>query len=127
MIPTSAQAKAEQIVLPSEETLTVPSFDCPLKYVVYPGIQLEPNQYTVDETTMARHPSGSPGLTMHRATASSCLAAETATKAAPQANMEAKANALTHAYVRKVRTCSYIRRRRDDVPGEAQSNQNRWG
>ena len=39
MIPTSAQAKAEQIVLPSEETLTVPSFDCPLKYVVYPGVQ----------------------------------------------------------------------------------------
>jgi hypothetical protein len=46
-------------------------------------------------------------LTVHRETASLCLAAETATKAAPQANMDVKANALTHAYVRKVRTCSY--------------------
>jgi hypothetical protein len=45
-------------------------------------------------------------LTVHRETASLCLAAETATKAAPQANMDVKANALTHAYVRKVRTCS---------------------
>lgn len=45
-------------------------------------------------------------LTVHRATASLCLAAETATRAAPQAKMDVKANALTHAYVRKVRTCS---------------------
>lgn len=37
------------------------------------------------------------GLTVHRATASLCLAAETATKAAPHAKMEANAKALTHA------------------------------
>jgi hypothetical protein len=46
-------------------------------------------------------------LTVHRETASLCLAAETATRAAPQAKMDRKAKALTHAYVRKVRTCSY--------------------
>lgn len=45
-------------------------------------------------------------LTVHRETASLCLAAETATRAAPQAKMDVKAKALTHAYVRKVRTCS---------------------
>jgi hypothetical protein len=52
-------------------------------------------------------------LTVHRATASLCLAAETATRAAPQAKMDRKAKALTHAYVRKVRTCSYESERKN--------------